>query len=119
MLTNLLFFLAETEGSLDVTVVIEESINKTMISVDKFASTGKTHGLAPSKVIRKDVFQVMSRFMKFLVSLDCLADTTEVHSETETSVNITEIEDFINKTIIIPEQVVPSGKEDSHHLYCV
>lgn len=73
MLTNLLFFSAETEGSLDVTVVIEESINKTMISVDKFVSTGKTHGLAPSEVLRKDVFQVRSRFMKFLVSLECFS----------------------------------------------
>lgn len=53
--------------------MIEESINKTMISVDKFVSTGKTHELAPSEVIRKDVFQVRSRFMKFLVSLECFS----------------------------------------------
>lgn len=53
--------------------MIEESINKTMISVDKFVSTGKTHGLAPSEVLRKDVFQVRSRFVKFLVSLECFS----------------------------------------------
>lgn len=40
-----------------------------------------------------------------------LAETTAVYGETATSVNITEIEDFINKTIITPEQGVPSGKE--------
>lgn len=48
--------------------------------------------------------------LSFSFCWDVLAETTEVYGETETSVNITEIEDFINKTIIIPEQVVPSGK---------
>uniref|UniRef100_H3CYG6 Aggrecan core protein n=1 Tax=Tetraodon nigroviridis TaxID=99883 RepID=H3CYG6_TETNG len=41
------------------------------------------------------------------------AETTKVYGETETSVNITEIEDLIKKTIIIPEDAVPSGREDS------
>lgn len=50
-----------------------------------------------------------------------LAETTEVYDETATSVNITEIEDFINKTVITPEQGVPSGKEGGSNtaIYCV
>lgn len=42
-----------------------------------------------------------------IICLNVLAETTEVYNETE----ISEIEDFINKTVIIPEQAVPSGKE--------
>lgn len=73
MLSNLLLFSAETEGSLDVTIVIEEFINKTMISVDKFVPTGKTDASAPPEVLSKDGFQFRSRFVKFLLLLECFS----------------------------------------------
>lgn len=73
MLSNLLLFPAETEGSLDVTTVIEEFINKTMISVDTFVPTGKTNGSAPPGVLRKDGFQVRSASIKFLLLLECFS----------------------------------------------
>lgn len=51
--------------------MIEEFINKTMISVDKFVPTGKTNGSAPPEVLSKDGFQVRSRFIKLLLLLEC------------------------------------------------
>lgn len=47
---------------------------------------------------------VVISFGFFFVCLNALDETT--------SEKITGIEDFINKTIIIPEQAVPSGKEN-------
>lgn len=32
-----------------------------------------------------------------------------LYNETETSVNITEVEELINETIIVPAQVTPTG----------
>lgn len=46
-----------------------------------------------------------------IICLNVLAETTEVYNETETSIKIPEMEDFISKKVIIPEQAVPSGKE--------
>lgn len=54
--------------------------------------------------------------LSFFFCWNVPAETTEVYGETDASVNITEIEDFINKTIVTPEQVVPSGKEDSSNV---
>lgn len=53
--------------------MIEEFINKTMISVDKFVPTGKTDASAPPEVLSKDGFQFRSRFVKFLLLLGCFS----------------------------------------------
>lgn len=90
--------------------MIEEFINKTMISVDQFVPRGKANESA-LEVLSKDAFQGRSHLNKLLICWNVSAETTEVYSKTESSVNITEIEDFIKKEIIIPAQVVPSGKE--------
>lgn len=67
------FFSAETEGSLDVTKVIEEFINRTMISVDELVPVGESNGSAPSEVLSKDGFQLRSHFIKFLLLLECFS----------------------------------------------
>lgn len=57
-----------------------------------------------SKCLFIYMVRVIISFGFLFVCLKALAETT--------SEKIPEIEDFINKTIIIHEQAVPSGKED-------
>lgn len=39
-----------------------------------------------------------------------LVETAVLYNETETSVNMTEMEGFINETLITPDQVAPTGR---------
>ncbi|XP_042351975.1 aggrecan core protein [Plectropomus leopardus] len=64
----------ENETSVDLTVVTEDVINRTTVTVDHFAPT---------------------------------VQTTVHYTETETRVNITEVEEFINKTTITTHEVAP------------
>lgn len=40
-----------------------------------------------------------------------LVETAVLYNETETSVNMTEVEGFINETLITPDQVAPTGRK--------
>lgn len=65
-MSNPLLCSAETEGSPDGTIVVQEFINKTMMSVDKVVPSGKKNGSAPLQVLSKAGFPVGSGFVTLL-----------------------------------------------------
>lgn len=53
------------------------------------------------------------------VCLIVSVETPVLYNETETSENITDVTDFINKTVIPPDQVTPPGKRTEKTLKMV